>query len=37
MDVDYTLQSTNEAKHQILQQSSVAILAQANAFKQNIL
>lgn len=37
MDTDYALESASLAKHQILQQSSVAKLAQANASKQNIL
>jgi flagellin len=37
MDADYALESTRLAKHQILQQASVAMLAQANASKQSIL
>lgn len=37
LDTDYALESTRLAKHQILQQSSVAMLAQANASKQSIL
>jgi len=37
MDVDYALESTRLTKHKILQQASVAMLAQANASKQSIL
>jgi len=37
MDVDYALESTCLTKHKILQQASVAMLAQANASKQSIL
>ena len=37
IDADYALESTRLAKQQILQQASVAMLAQANASKQSIL
>ena len=36
-DADFALESTNLAKAQILQQASTAMLAQANASKQNVL
>ena len=36
-DADFAAETTNLAKQQILQQASVAMLAQANASKQNIL
>ena len=34
---DFALETTNLAKNQILQQASTAMLAQANASKQNVL
>ena len=36
-DVDFALETTNLAKNQILQQALTAMLAQANASKQNLL
>ena len=36
-DADYALETTQLAKNQILQQASTAMLAQANAAKQNVL
>ncbi|MDA9822943.1 flagellin [Paracoccaceae bacterium] len=36
-DADFALETTNLAKNQILQQASNAMLAQANASKQNVL
>jgi len=36
-DADFATESTNLAKNQILQQASTAMLAQANASKQNVL
>ena len=36
-DADFTAETTSLAKSQILQQASTAILAQANAPKQNVL
>jgi flagellin len=36
-DADFALETTNLAKNQILQQGSTAMLAQANASKQNVL
>ena len=36
-DADFALETTNLAKNQILQQASTAMLAQANASKQNVL
>ena len=36
-DADFAAETTNLAKQQILQQASIAMLAQANASKQNIL
>ena len=36
-DADFALETTNLAKTQILQQASTAMLAQANAAKQNVL
>ena len=36
-DTDFAVETTNLAKHQILQQASTAMLAQANASKQNVL
>ena len=36
-DADFALETTQLAKLQILNQASTAMLAQANAFKQNIL
>jgi len=36
-DADFALETTNLAKRQILQQASTAMLAQANASKQNVL
>ena len=36
-DADFAKETTNLAKNQILQQASTAILAQANASKQNVL
>ena len=36
-DADFALETTRLAKGQILQQASTAILAQANASKQNVL
>ena len=36
-DADFADETTSLAKQQILQQSAVAMLAQANASKQNIL
>ena len=36
-DADFALETTNLAKNQILQQASTAMLAQANASKQNML
>jgi flagellin len=36
-DSDFALETTNLAKNQILQQASTAMLAQANASKQNVL
>ena len=36
-DTDYAVETTNLAKNQILQQASTAMLAQANASKQNVL
>ena len=36
-DADFALETTNLAKSQILQQASTAMLAQANASKQNVL
>ena len=36
-DADFALETTNLAKNQILQQASTAMLAQANAAKQNVL
>ena len=36
-DTDYAIETTNLAKNQILQQASTAMLAQANASKQNVL
>jgi flagellin len=37
MDADYAAESTNLAKAQVLQQASIAILAQANTTVQNVL
>ena len=37
MDADYAAESANLARTQVLQQASMAMLAQANASKQNIL
>lgn len=37
MDTDYAAESTNLAKAQVLQQASIAILAQANTTVQNVL
>jgi len=37
MDADFAAESTNLAKAQILQQASMAMLAQANASKQSVL
>jgi flagellin len=37
MDADYAAESTNLAKAQVLQQASIAVLAQANATVQNVL
>ena len=37
MDADYAAESSNLARTQVLQQASMAMLAQANASKQNIL
>ena len=36
-DADFALETTDLAKNQILQQASTAMLAQANASKQNVL
>ena len=36
-DADFALETTQLAKNQILQQASTAMLAQANAAKQNVL
>ena len=36
-DADFAMETTNLAKNQILQQASTAMLAQANAAKQNVL
>ena len=36
-DADFALETTNLAKNKILQQASTAMLAQANASKQNVL
>ena len=36
-DADFAAETTNLAKQQILQQAAVAMLAQANASKQNVL
>ena len=36
-DADFALETTQLAKNQILQQASTAMLAQANASKQNVL
>ena len=36
-DADFAKETTDLAKNQILQQASTAMLAQANAFKQNVL
>ena len=36
-DADFALETTNLAKNQILQQALAAMLAQANASKQNLL
>ena len=36
-DADFAVETTNLAKTQILQQASTAMLAQANAAKQNVL
>ena len=36
-DADFALETTELAKNQILQQASTAMLAQANASKQNVL
>ena len=36
-DTDFALETTKLAKNQILQQASIAMLAQANATKQNVL
>ena len=36
-DADFAAESTNLAKAQILQQASMAMLAQANASKQGVL
>jgi flagellin len=36
-DADFALETTKLAKNQILQQASTAMLAQANASKQNVL
>ena len=36
-DADFAAETTNLAKTQILQQASTAMLAQANASKQNVL
>ena len=36
-DTDYAIETTNLVKNQILQQASTAMLAQANASKQNVL
>jgi flagellin len=36
-DADFALETTRLAKGQILQQASTAILAKANASKQNVL
>ena len=36
-DADFAFETTNLAKNQILQQASTAMLAQANASKQNVL
>ena len=36
-DADFAHETTNLAKNQILQQASTAMLAQANAAKQNVL
>ena len=36
-DADFAAETTNLAKAQILQQASTAMLAQANAAKQNVL
>jgi flagellin-like hook-associated protein FlgL len=36
-DADFALETTNLAKNQMLQQASTAMLAQANASKQNVL
>jgi flagellin len=36
-DADFAMETTNLAKNQILQQASTAMLAQANASKQNVL
>jgi flagellin len=37
MDADFAAESSNLARTQVLQQASMAMLAQANASKQNIL
>ena len=36
-DADFALESANMARFQILQQASTAMLAQANAAKQDVL
>jgi len=36
-DADFAKETTNLAKQQIIQQASIAMLAQANAAKQNVL
>ena len=36
-DADFVHETSNQAKNQILQQASTAMLAQANASKQNVL
>ncbi|MBT6524636.1 MAG: flagellin FliC, partial [Marinovum sp.] len=36
-DAGFALEATNLARNQILQQASIAMLAQANASKQNVL
>ena len=36
-DADFAAETTNLARAQVLQQASMAMLAQANASKQNIL
>jgi flagellin len=37
MDADFAAETANLAKAQILQQSGIAMLAQANAIPQNVL